>query len=314
MAIPPAVAVDVPAELSPELSGSALRSCNLALGAGRCVPRDQTITEDPDVAWIAVLRHPNEPEASVRIELRAARSPESVVAVRQLDFQVTDAPSQRWATAGVVVAALVVGAESAEISEAEERPPAKPTPPEPRPAPMVEPPARVVAPKKSASAELRLDLAALAGPGLAQGPWRIGGQVRSSLGWAAFPLFGWVSITGSERGGAVSAVWWSGAAGAGLRWPTQLSPLVLDWRLGADGTRLELSTGGGQGSGHAVRTRWGAVAAVDLVLLASRHLHTVASFETTATWPRVVVNARSERVGTEPTVRWALLAGLRLLP
>ncbi len=104
-------------------------------------------------------------------------------------------------------------------------------------------------------------------------------------------------------------MWWSGAAGAGVRWPTALSPLVLDWRVGAEGARLDLTTGGA----HAVRTRGGAVGAVDLVLLASRHLHTVMSFETTATWPRVVVNARSERVGTEPTVRWALLAGLRLV-
>jgi hypothetical protein len=179
---------------------------------------------------------------------------------------------------------------------------------------VAEPSPRVEVPKKPAGAELRLDLAALAGPGFAEGPWRAGGQLRSSVGWTAFPMFGWVSVTGSERGGAVAAMWWSGAAGAGVRWPTELSPLVLDWRVGADGTWLKLKTGGGQGNGHAERTRWGAVGAIDLVLLASRHMHTVASFETTATWPRVVVNAHSERVGTEPTVRWALLAGLRLLP
>src|SRR5512141_1868551 len=104
MAIPPAVALDVPVELSTELSSSALRSCNLALGAGRCVSGDRAVAQELDVSWIATLRYPGEPEASVRIELRSVRSPESVVAVRQLDFQVTDAPAQRWATAGVVVA------------------------------------------------------------------------------------------------------------------------------------------------------------------------------------------------------------------
>jgi hypothetical protein len=309
MAVPPAVALDVPVELSSELSASALRSCNLALGAGRCVPGGQAVAQELDVSWIAMLRFPGEPEASVRIELRAARSPESAVAVRQLDFQVTDAPAQRWATAGVVVAALVVGAESAEISEAEEHPPPKP-PPLPPPAPKVEYRAPVESPQKAAGPELRADLTLHAGPGFDRGPWRLGGQLRLALGSAGFPMFGWASVTGSERSGSVSAMWWSGAAGAGLRWPTELSPLVLDWRAGAVGTRLDLRAGGA----HAQRTRWGAVGAVDLVLLASRHLHTVMGFETTATWPRVVVNARSERVGTEPTVRWALLAGLRLVP
>jgi hypothetical protein len=309
MAVPPAVALDVPVELSADLSGSALRSCNLALGAGRCVPGDRAVAQELDVAWIATLRYPGEPEASVRIELHAVHSPESVVAVRQLDFQVTDAPAQRWATAGVVVAALVVGAESAEIS-AEEHPPPKPQPPPPPPAPKVEPRAPVEAPGKTAGPELRVDLGLLTGPGFDRGPWRIGGQLRASLGSTDFPLFGWASVTGTERGGAVSAMWWTGAAGAGLRWPTELSPLVLDWRVGAVGTRLDVSAGGDDQK----RTRWGAVGAVDLVLLASRHLHTVMGFETTATWPRVVVNARSERVGTEPTVRWALLAGLRLVP
>jgi hypothetical protein len=311
MAVPPAVALDLPAELSPELSGSTLRSCNLALGVGRCVLRDRAAAEQPEVAWVALLRSANEPEASVRIELRAAEGAEPAVAVRQLDFQVTDVPSQRWATAGVVVAALVVGVESKEVSTAEARARVEPSPAPPEPAPTAAPTSSAKPPQRHSGALLRLDLGVLGGPGFDQGPWRVGGQFRTSLSSAESPLVGWVSVTGSGRSAAVSAMWWSGAVGAGLRSSTQRSPLSLEGRVGAVGTRLDLSAGGSGGNAHAVRTRWGTVAAVDLVLEASRHWAAFVTIESTATWPRVVINARSERVGTEPTLEWALAGGAR---
>ncbi len=268
---------------------------------------------DGEVSWIATFRYANGPDTTVRIELRNAGGAGAPVAVRQLDFQLSDAPTQRWATAGVVAAALVVGVESAENAALETKPEPKPEPPAPKPAPrLARLPEHRAQPTRGT--EVRLDLAALAGPGFDRGPWRVGGQLRASLAWSAFPLFPWAAAAGSGRKGDVSAMWWSGAAGAGIRFPLGVEPLVLDGRMGTEATWVRLSTGNGQNGAHAWRTRWGGVAAVDLVLVASRHVHTVVSFEATATWPRVVVNARDERIGSEPIVRWALLGGLRLVP
>ena len=117
MLLPPIVAIVVPAEATPDLAAATLRACNLALGPTRCV-----LADGPDGsqgnAWIGSVKLEPEQAGLFRVELRDAipRTPRTSF-TRTLTFEGTEAPPHRWSTAGVVVAALVISAESARSAE-----------------------------------------------------------------------------------------------------------------------------------------------------------------------------------------------------
>ncbi|MBN1605905.1 MAG: hypothetical protein JW940_04700 [Polyangiaceae bacterium] len=318
----PLVALEMPPDVGPELSAAVLRSCNLALGADRCV-QSSVEPSKPEAAWLAVLRLPRADPLLVRIELRESAAGGALFSVRQLEFHPSDAPLQRWATTGVVVAALVVSADRAQASrtEPEQRnltreAQTQAAPPKPKPLA----PAERAAPSKPSrepvqprTATWSLDSAVLSGPGFDQGRWRIGLGLRPSVAPAAGPLLGWACVTASHRAGTVAATWWSTAVGGGPRVATSALPLALEARAGGVGTWLGVAAT--DGTEHAAGSRWryGALGAVDLVVLASAHLQAMGGVTATATWPRVAIMSRGELAATEPIVRWALHGGLRWL-
>jgi hypothetical protein len=313
----PSVALDPPAELSLELVGAALTSCNRALGQDRCVLLYDGQGPKPEVSWIATLRYAETPKTAVRVELRTTPFPGLLTAVRQLEFQPSDAATERWAAVGVVVAALVTVEENTRPTPdgtppPETSPPRKPTPPRVsvrKRAPIRKLEERPVA--APSGPRFGIDLAMLGGPGLDTGPWRVGGQLRLLARPPRLPWRGWASVTVSGCEGTVSSVWSSGAAGGGLVIPTGLSWAALEGRVGVLGTWASFSAENAIDSDHTARWRWGAVSAADVLLLASSSLNAVVTFEATATWPSVVVRREDAGVGREPPVEWTTLAGLR---
>jgi hypothetical protein len=322
MVMSPLVALEMPPEVVPELHAAALRSCNLALGADRCV-QSRVEPPKPMAAWLAVLRLHDEDELRVHIELRDGTTGGALFSVRELEFRPSDDPLQRWAAAGVVVAALVVSADRAQASRAEprqnepsHRSGARAAPPEPEPAPLARPGMSAAPnpePVRPPSAAGALDATALAGPGFDRGRWRIGFGLRPSVFWPAGPLLGWACVAASHRPGDVAATWWSGAVGGGLRVLADPLPLAFEARAGGVGTWFGVRATDGTERAAGSRWRYGALGALDLVALASAHVQALGGVTVTATWPRVAVRSRGELAATEPVARWALHGGVRWL-
>lgn len=319
MVLSPLVALDMPSEVGSSLTDEALRSCNLALGAGRCVAR----TDEPQSAWIAVLRFPDDDQLLLTIELRASVDG-AVRGVRALEFRASDVVSHRWATAGVVVAALVVGEDS--TASAAQPSPATQTPrkhPFSRTAPTTRTygaseSAALRMPRptaaRSAASRLSLDAALLAGPGFDEGPWRLGAKLRPTLAGRETPLLGWLSVSASRRAGTVAAAWCSGAMGTGLRSALGRLPLGFETRVGGVGTWLTVAAAEDQRHDQASRWRWGALGSLDVVVLTSPQLQTFAGVTATATWPKVAIEIGGELATTEPVLRWVSHAGVRWVP
>lgn len=311
------VVLEVPGDLPRPLVQSALRSCNLALGAGQCI-LDGDPRRTVEKPWVAVLSLSEDSRNAVHIELHQGTESFPVVSMRTLEFQETDLPEHRWATAGVVTAALVVSAETTLVSDRQGQRP-EPAPPrqrprapnegrQRRPSPPESPPASA---KRPAASALRLDLAFLAGPGFDQGPWRIGGQLRTSLALGGPPAVFWASVAAARRDGGVDATWGSGHAGLGICLRTVLPLVDLEGRVGGAASRVAVSTTEGELRAQKASWRLGAVGALDVVVRASEQVHTVVSGETTATWPRIDVKNHDALVGRDPTLGWAALIGLR---
>jgi hypothetical protein len=110
-----AVAIDAPQETPIEWVEAATQACSAALGEGRCVRGADTV----DAAWRARVSNAAEVPTTLRVDLFDAER--ALEATRVLEFREVDLERQRWASAGVVVAALVSASE-AQTSE-------PPTPP-----------------------------------------------------------------------------------------------------------------------------------------------------------------------------------------
>jgi hypothetical protein len=119
--LPGVVAIDFPDRTPHSWVDAATSACEAALGDGRCVEGGAGVTS----AWRATVVLSDEPSAPVlRIELYEFENdaPESA---RQLRFHDIDPDRQRWASAGVVIAAMVSASEAGR-SPSEE--PLEPTP------------------------------------------------------------------------------------------------------------------------------------------------------------------------------------------
>src|SRR5450432_3600591 len=114
-----AVVVDVP----PVEAGTAertLATCNAALGADKCALASEGVSGH----WYAVVRFDPERRTVLTIQLFDGSSEGVRVASSELEFKERDTELERWASAGVVVAALVAAQTSIPLE-----PKPKPVPP-----------------------------------------------------------------------------------------------------------------------------------------------------------------------------------------
>src|SRR6478609_1505677 len=100
-----AVVVDVP-PMAAATTARAIATCNAALGPDQCVLSGAS--SGGDARWYAVVRFEDDGAAKLSVELFRGDRGGSRVASSELEFKERDSPEERWASVGVVVAALVL--------------------------------------------------------------------------------------------------------------------------------------------------------------------------------------------------------------
>jgi hypothetical protein len=325
MPVVPIVAIEIPAEVAPDLASRALRTCNLALGSGRCAIFDAS-TPTTNVDWLAhVGVDPTRPNL-LQIELRDSLPQHRMTTyVRSLTFEESDAVTHRWSTAGVVVAALVISAESGR--SAASTPSATPSV-EPSDGNAVTPtpqtkasandrrgPARAGTnePAVSHSPEraFRLDLGAVAGPGIEGHVARYGGALRPSV--ELLPsLVLWGQVGASRGADSITVSWWSGAVGVGLVTSVVPGRFAIEARIAAVGNRLVFKVVDAAGdSDSATRWRFGAGAGLDAALALADSFGLFVGVDGVLANPRVKIRQAGNEVGQSPTIETLVVAGLR---
>jgi hypothetical protein len=294
-----AVAIHLAPELAPEFALRTLKSCEAALGAEQCRLTDETTSDDDFYATVTSDRD----DATVHIVLLRRGRPQPTVE-RDISFVPEDPPGDRWASVGVVIAALVT-AESGRAPE-----PARPKPPPPTPKPIP------VAPRPPPAHAFRIDvLAQLARETNTSYPAELGGLLRVAFAPVRSPFF--VSASGGYAARLapqpdVSIV--SAAAGGGFRWGKPDAPwgaelraegLAQWWRLSAsEPGRSEWKGVWRFGGAAGADGTWGFLPVLQAVVGASVQVLA----------PQVEVDVRRQSAERVPLVGAALIAGLRFVP
>ncbi len=164
-------------------------SCSEAVG-GRCVIDEHSQREEPDAVAIVSL---SEGAEKALVEVGRRENDRSVWFSRELDFEPEDVRVERFRAIGLTVATLVGDVRERERVQEEERKQSEtapaPPPSQPKPAPPAPPsqPPLQEQPQQKPLTWL-FQLGPVVGPGLDQGPWRIGGFARGSLAIHGFPV------------------------------------------------------------------------------------------------------------------------------
>ena len=133
MLLPPCVAIELGAE-PPAASSAAIvvDRCDVILGQGRCHLLVSELPDDQAAApgcWRARVQAPSDAPLAATVVLHDPARPERRTVERSVEFLPRDAPIDRWATLGLLIAALVTieehsateGADDAEERAAQAR-------------------------------------------------------------------------------------------------------------------------------------------------------------------------------------------------
>lgn len=294
------VAPDVPADLS----SAAIRSCNTALGTRQCRLED---AESRDAEWQATVSASDSNLDSVRIELKR-RAGGAAPEMRELSFGPEDAPRERWASIGVLIAALVVAA-SRELEP--EPPPAPAAPPhrvepvQPRPVKIAPAPPRV----------LRFDFRGLATFRTAKGPPEVGAEMGASFIPNEGPWFLGGAVSGARRLGADPGVSWVSAALAlGVRVGGPSATIGGEFRGGLAGEYWLFDASEPTRSEVGGRFRMGGLVGADFLWAVHRRWILSLGVEGLLVTPRVTIDVEGRSVERIREYGAILAAGIRFFP
>lgn len=294
-----AVAIDVPTDLAPAAADAATRSCENAIGSGRCLLANQ-VDRRVGTSWYARVRPDELEPTTLRIEFKARSASGALFAQRTLAFSERDGPESRWASAGLVIAGLVAAEDATQLPATEANDKGDGVP--------------VVAAPFRLDLRWGLDAGALAGQGLQHGAYRVGAFGRAWVDAPASGMLGDLSVRYAERGGDASLTWWSISAGAGARLgkKTELvnAELVGDIVFERVLVSAEDVPTGRQDSGG--KSRFGGRISVNASAQVARTLRFVIGSDVSAMTPSVDIEVKGNSAGREPAVQFAFTAGLRL--
>jgi hypothetical protein len=294
------VAIHVQPGVSPQLTAAAVRSCEAALGEGQC----RLDVAAPSDFHATVVANDERLDAA-RVEIRKEEGASSPLAARDITFATEDSPRERWASAGVLIAALVVAEARAEPPPPPPPPPAKP----PRRAPAPPPP------ESSRGASVRVDLRALAARRLTRGLPELGAELGASLLFGDGPWLTGIALAGAHRPSEEPSVtWFSVAAGPGLRAGGRDASLAAEFRAGALLEYWRLTASGSGRSESAGELRAGAYAGVDALWAVHRRWILSLGVEGRFVAPRLRVDISGNEVETVLGFGALVCAGVRFAP
>ena len=312
--MPFAVVLDVP-PVEAEAAQRALKTCNAALGPQKCelATDANEASNGAPARWYAVVRFDPERRAVLRIQLYDGNSEGVRVATSQLEFKDRDTEVERWASAGVVVAALVAAQNAT--------PPDNPLPPPPPlpvlpkhglvilPPPRSHPPVKLVPVR---SEWLRMDLGATGGSEIQNGALRFGGLGRFGIAFADVPVLAFTSVAYTVRGsGTPDITWLTGSLGFGVRVGFGRDLAALDVRAEGVLESVSIHATDGARSESAQRTRLGPRFGLDLSGYFTKNLALVAGLEAAALRPRVDISVAGSTADRLPPFNWGFISAVR---
>ncbi len=176
-------------------------------------------------------------------------------------------------------------------------------------------PAELPAPSLEAHpAPWAIDLLAVTGPALDRGPFRWGGSVRGFVGFPRAPaVIATMSLRYAQRAGDLDLAWVSGSAGIGARIGDGAAPLGFDLTGELVYERMSI-TGRDDATAREESTqqnRFGGRLSVHSAMRVWQSLAVVVGADVSALRPAVDISFLEERAGREPSVAFALAAGVR---
>ncbi|HKO51057.1 MAG TPA: hypothetical protein VJV79_25285 [Polyangiaceae bacterium] len=296
-----AVVLDVP-PLEAAAAARTLSTCNAALGPEQCVLAD-TIADSRGAAhWYAVVRYGSDGQARLTIELYPGNRQGGRVASSELEFEERDSPEERWASAGVVVAALVAAQPAIQSSTDQKPAPVAPV----QPAAIATPPSAA-----RRSAGWRLDLGVTAGSEVRSAPLRVGPLGRFGIAFSSLPVFACSSLAYTVgRSQSTDLTWLTGSLGAGARVGFARERAALELRAELVLERLGIQATDGERSESARRTRFGPRFGLDLSGYWTKNWALLVGAEAGAVGPRVVLDVNGQSEDLPPFV-WGLLSAVR---
>ena len=244
--------------------------------------------------------------ALLTIELYARDPERARVATSELEFKEHDTPAARWASAGVVVAALVAAQGTAPSEPATE---AEPRLPVPKQAPAAEKQAPTPPPAKPLW--LRLDLGASFGSEDRQRPLRWGALGRFGVAFSQLPVFAFGTCTYTRRAGSPELAWLGTSLGFGFRVDFLRRRAALDVRGEGVLESVGIRATDGAREAQARRTRWGPRLGLDLSGYLAGDLALVVGAEAAALGPAVVIDVAGNTVERLPPFVWGFISVLR---
>jgi hypothetical protein len=270
-------------------------SCSEGLGEARCATASEHAAE---AGWgeralrarVSLIG----PEASrARIEL-VLPDPSDALLVRVLEFAAEDALAERQRAIGLVIASRVLELEREQVGERAARDA------------QTEQPA--AAPVVSGPLAFTLDFGVLAGPGLREGPPRVGGLITGQLELSR--IFGvWLGVRMAHSAGQPLTLWSS--VGAGLRARLTSGSLGIEARAGGlvERVGITVETDARSADGAALRT--GLLLGLHAVLPLGSGASIFAGGELTLL-PELVIEVLDRDAFGEEASQLAAVAGARL--
>src|SRR6478736_7340202 len=309
-----AVVIDVP-PIEAATAARTIATCNATLGPDQCVLATGNGSADPPSRWYAVVRFGPDGEVRLTIELydgnrdadrdgsHAGSHPGTRIASSELEFKERDSPEERWASAGVVVAALVLAqpTDRAPSEKKAEPPPVVVVPPAPKPP----------APPPRRTHFWRLDLGVTAGSEERGAALRVGPLARLGFVFEGVPVFASAGAAYTVQGsGNTDLTWVTGALGAGVRVSFAHERAAVEARGEAVIETVGIEATDGQRTESARRTRFGPRFGLDLSGYFVKNWALLAGAEAGVLGPRVVIEVAGQ-TRELPPFAWGLVSALR---
>jgi hypothetical protein len=323
------VAIEVPSGTPPDLVVAVTASCTAALGEGACEPT----SEADSPRYFAVIRWSGPGSTDLRVELRERDGEGPTLDTRVILFTPADRLRQRWASAGLVVAALVVQREAGESPAAPPTPAPAPPPEsavsEPAPAPPPETPSPVESPAApppapvgavelsplpaSAARWIAVDVGGLLGPTLEAGSVRGGPAARIAWYPLAAPFAASAGLRLLTRTGVPNVTWLGADLGAVARLGAADAPLAAELRVAGAAERVFISAIEPGTGRRDVAGQWrlGGRLGVEGAAFVHPPLAAVVGGELSLLRPQVQIEVANEPRGTDPALGFSAWAGLR---